>query len=627
MIKHILRPLGAMGAALGIFAIASCSDVYTGGDVDETTASFGAAETTITQGSSSYDGSLAFAAKVNSVSNIDKTAADSTVTVTFTNYSKLSEASVADAVSFWNLADNATYSGGYPTRTSKLSSSVLNCVVNYGWSNSVTSQKTTSVTFSVDTSAVTNAKIAVLVDATKLKDARGNLVLNGDGNEKAGEETDSIVKYVGITETADGSTPETLSFISGENFAPAPNPSLSVYSLSETSTAGVYKASVYGGYPDYTGGSAETKYNDGLAQYLNDMYSVQYLEPNSTEWKTDTAFSFAYDGETHYYTAKTSAYATGTKYRLVTKTPAKENSFTESANSEILYGHPAFKSYRQKAFTAYSTAKTVNDDPTDAYILSVSEEKTASYIYESTVSDEQKALFDVEKEGDTSWTITLKKDGTSDNNQLEFATTDGFLATVYKDGTLTPVDISVIKINSKSVLLSLRNSAFSGAVYFWVGSGTTLKQNYTNDGQVKFGYPATGSGSVTDGYVQIDSIILGYDVYDTASSTDIGDYRIVYIGSDDIQYFPVVLEKGKAYRVEIFDGYSKSSNLTDAGYSPACDAMFYLYNSSKAQITSGDSGFYISASQISDGGIYYIGVKPYSNGNTGYAAFHIYRTN
>lgn len=667
MKKYILRPLGTALATFGIFAFAACSDVYTGGDVSASGSGVSGSEAAITQGASSYNGSLSYSASVSfdngssyseGSATISKAASDSTVTMKIYSYTRLNEDSVANAFSFWSLSDNTTYNKGAPVRSTQLASSVNDYSVSLSSSTSATSKNvTTTVEFTVNTSSVTTSKIAVLVDATKLKDLSGNAVLNNDSNEKAGEETDNLVYYISVSEKADGSTTTALNHYTyyTEKFASTsvsgwsiPS-SLSEVEDSDGNPTGAYQAKVSASYYDYTSGSIESKYAENLASYYNAIYSVQYRENSSGAWKTDSAFSFAYDGTEkladgtsnptyRYYVATTSKYAYGTQFRLVTKTPKKSDSYSETANSTILYGHPAYASYRNSSFTKYGDVETVDSlvyTASPEYILSVSSAFAAGAYEADDFADAQSAIVDVDEEFTGVYSISLGTDDTADDNQLEFGSTDGFLVT---DPNGNKLDFTLTSIDSSTVLISLKNKNCTDAVFIWAGEGTTLKKNYTNASQVKFGTPKVGNGKATDGYARI--AIKNVVEVGSASSSDIGDYTVTYVSwSDDtVQYFPVYLEKGKTYKVEIASGYSTTSTPSPATITDGSkNYRVRMYNAEKSLPSYG--GYYLNYYSYSDNptgftyapsseGIYYIGVSPYYTGSSsygsGYVGFHIY---
>ena len=596
-------------------------------------------------------------------------AADSTVSVVIKSYTRLNEESVKNGLSFWSLADNETYKYAAPVRKSQLSATALDYSVNVTSSFVTTRNVTTTIEFQVNTASVETSAIALLIDATKIKDLSGNFVFNDDDNEKAGEETDCIVKYITVSYKADGTTATTALNHSSyylENFSPKlPYSALSIDSSSSSwvedssgKKTGAYKfVTYYADWSDYSSGTYETKYASDLASYLNKMYSVQYKEAGSSEWKADSAASFAYDstekltdGTTanptyRHYVATTTAYSYGTQFRLVTKRLAKSDAPSESASSKVLYGHDAYGSYFNKARTTYGAAKTVDFltyTSSPEYILSVSDAFSADEFYSDDFEDAQRGILSVESVTDTSWTVELDTDGTSDNNQLEFGSTDGFLVL---DQSGNKLESTVTSINSSTVLITLKNKAFVGQANIYVGSGTTLKQNYVNASQVKFGYPTLGDkNDLSDGYTKVDSFVMNaLVVEDTTSSSDIDDYTVTYVSYADstVQFFPVYLEAGKSYKVEIASGLSANTvNLENNGYSPAGKAYYVrLYNPSKSSSlnygyaygTNGYNytGFTAYSSIVSESGIYYVAVERYRSYSSyssydGYVGFHVY---
>ena len=437
--KHILRPLaGTAAAALLGFSLAACSGVYTGGDADGSTVSLTANEAAVTE-SRNADGTPSKAASFSFENGsqdgvgsctIDKAASDSTVTVKIYSYTRLDAESVAAAFSFYALSENnigtaASPTYAYPKRTTQLSSSVLDYGESFS-SYSATSTGTTTVIFKVDTSAVENNRIALFVDATKLKDARGNFVLNNDENETAGEETDNQVQYITIGAKADGNAPTVLVFNYTENFAWPFSPSLTLNEPTSTNigstwqyvtdtngkATGAYRLAIDGKDSAATtvakasNASAAAVYNTTLADKLNAIYSIEYKAPTSSDWVTDTAFKFAYDSTEklsdgssnptyRYYVATTSAYEYGTQFRLVTKTPAKGDAanVADTTNAPKLYGHDAYFSYRKEAYTSYSDPVTSTVLTKSSYIVSQSSAFSAAKYDVDDFEEAQTALF------------------------------------------------------------------------------------------------------------------------------------------------------------------------------------------------------------------------------------------
>ena len=137
-----------------------------------------------------------------SPTSITIAAEDTEFTVTFYScYYELDKDSVEKAVTFYNLKNNSKNNYFAPEYDGALTKTLIHVTEPSSYRGDV------EFLYRVDTSIVQNNKIELVVDATKLKYKNGSAVLNRDGNLKAGELTDTYVKYITVSAKADGSTP------------------------------------------------------------------------------------------------------------------------------------------------------------------------------------------------------------------------------------------------------------------------------------------------------------------------------------------------------------------------------------------------------------------------------------
>ena len=550
--KSILRPLcgAALVAAAALFA--GCSDVYTGGDADSTTVSFAGAEAKYTD--EITDGSLEYSASVSVYRDeIDQAATDSPVTLTFYAQTRLDEESIKAAVAFYTLTKNEISVGtgkiyAYPTRTEQLPSSLL----VYGEPSVSDSFVLGTARFSVDTSTVTNGLIAVVVDATKLKDKRGNFVRNGDENETAGEDSDSWIWYIRVSKDKNGDyiTPDKQLQLYGyyERFA-----------LQYTDWDDLEKLKVFSDlnyengkltlwinapYNDYI---LDTKlhYREDLAATLKNIYSVQIKAAGETSWGAEQPLTFAYESDSKRYVTTTPQIPVGAKFRIVIKTITKD-ALPADTNAEKIYGHAAYASYKKNSYTDYydfGYGVDYSDFPyyfttEPSYIVhkATYSDKFAAgnYSYEN-ITSAQRSFFDKwERIGKTKWLVSLEEEieyGSSNDDDKplyvypRFDKIDGFKVVLNKDSgeSYTELNATITKIDNRTVLIELPSyynpSKAGGTIELWVGSGTTITGNTLHPTQKTFGSFVDVSKGVVSGYVKITDL----STYDTSGSIGSND--------------------------------------------------------------------------------------------------------
>lgn len=488
--------LTAMSTLLVLFA--GCNNVFTGSNFTAQTADFSEAES-FTTGTSSLDPKTALSATFTlSTKTIDIASYSSQVKLELKSYTQLDENSIAEAFKFYTLEDNSTFKKGAPIRTTQLSSSVKDVITSINSGVATTKNVTTTVRFTVDTSSVETSAIALLADATVLKDKKGSLILNADKNDTCGEATDSSVEYINVISKADmtSTTPLNKSYYYKESFCPTyPVDAITkTPSLSLENNAAIKVTTKEASYDDFSTGKAETRAATELASTLATIYSIQVIKPGNSTW-TDVSLSFAYDNKSNKYVATTSQMEVGTRYRLVTKTPARSSALKEDKSSIICYGHEAYSSYDTSARTTYGTTETVEVySKSPSYIISTNTFAEGEYNY-TNITNVQKNLFTV-----------------SGSNGLYFITYNNSIL----EGKLSTIDFIVTDTNytklssiatldeNNTVTLQLENKYYTGDVYILVGTGTTITQNLVNSTQKTFGIYKDVNYGDASGYIKIN---------------------------------------------------------------------------------------------------------------------------
>lgn len=541
--KSILRPLcgAALVAAAALFA--GCSDVYTGGDADSTTVSFAGAEAKYTD--EITDGSLEYSASVSVYGEeIDQAATDSTVTLTFYAQTRLDEESIKAAVAFYTLTKNEISVGtgkiyAYPTRTEQLPSSLL----VYGEPDIYSGSVTGKARFRVDTSKVDNGLIAVMVDATKLKDKRGNFVLNDDGNETAGEESDSWIGYIRVENdkngdyiTSDKRLQYGYNYNYKEDFAPQYTYWDDFDELKDFSNLD-YKNGKLTLWIDAPGNgyildATKFYYREDLAATLKNIYSVQVKAAGETSWGAEQPLTFAYESDEKQYVTTTPQIPVGAKFRIVIKTITKD-ALPADTNAEKLYGHAAYASYKKNSYTDYydfGYGVDYGDFPyyfttEPSYIVQEADDPdkfAADYYSYRNITSAQRSFFDKwERIGKNKWLVSLEEEieyGSSNDGDKplyvypRFESIAGFKVVLNKDSgeSYTELNATITEINKRTVLIELPSyynpSEAGGTIELWVGSDTTITGNTLHPTQKTFGSFADVSKGVVSGYVKITDL-------------------------------------------------------------------------------------------------------------------------
>lgn len=457
------------------------------------------------------------------VNNFDTANKKAELTVVIISQGKLDEKSIDKAVDVYTLNDAADDSfanvrgSALPKTLRKIDVSEYENGTNsdYGqWFNDAACVETV-IEYYVDTSSVTKKAVAFVVDATKLKEKTGALILNGDRNEKCGEASDSYIDYFGITSKADGSPADALKGSRPENFCPSSpffdlSCSLDEFEVSDGKRTGalIYKVDVTS-QGLYKSSSSSYIYPDTFAAALGKMYAIRTLPMGAQKW-TETPLSFTYDAGSHSYQAKSPVLEYGTKYSLVTK----ENNALEWTAAKDWFGHVPRLAYTKNK-TSYEDPDTwtyLKESP--AYILGTP--SNGDYDTEMSYTSAEHAPSSFESTQEDVFSVTpgtglFKIDiatGYKTNN-IRFASYDGFVITDDKLNivkTKAPVVYEEDETGVYSILLELENKNLGLNGYkLWVGEKTTIKANKYYPGQLKFGCPAIEEADRLTGYILIEN--------------------------------------------------------------------------------------------------------------------------
>ena len=194
----------------------------------------------------------------------------------------------------------------------------------------------TTIKYDVNTEDVTTNRIALIVDATKLKDVFGNFVLNRDGNYKAGQESDSWIKYIWVNRKSDGTSTTGLSGLHDENFC-------YVFVPFDTNTLAASVDSATGKLSFTMDAEAKneagTEYDDALASTLHEYFTLRTISLQETAYK-DVPLTWTYEAG-QYKATTADALSYGTKYSLV----QVMKPYTAPEWIAKVYGHPGFTDF------------------------------------------------------------------------------------------------------------------------------------------------------------------------------------------------------------------------------------------------------------------------------------------
>ena len=469
-------------------------------------------------------------------STVDKASKKTIFYVTIVSLGKLDEKSIEAAMDLYPLTGNtvdrnfAPVRGtAFPKKVKLISTDVEVYDPNdpsnttyYGTINAVW----TGVEFEVDLSTVENSKIAFVVDATKLKEKTGRLVMNGDGNNKCGEESDSYIRYFNVTKKADDSVTTAIDpWYYSEKFNPVwnfPDSDSGPETDSEGKPTGAIKFEFEA--PRYSKYDGSYLYIEDLAADLSKFIILRTLPIGASKW-TETPVTFTYNSTDHKYEGKTAVIQYGTKYDLLVDKGASNG--IEAKAAKDVFGHTPKNDYdKGKKLLEFGMSgsvpywKYLTDEP--GWILDTpdnSESATAQdYVAGSVDLDDfysaQRSVLDWYQLDNYRVMIYL------DDDDLHFNTYDDFKITDSKGNILKTkapqvydedddgegedgVQRIILELENKNYKLDL-NRVNGNCNNLFVGEKVTIKGNKAHPNQLKFGTPKIEQEDTLTGYTLIN---------------------------------------------------------------------------------------------------------------------------
>ncbi len=481
---------------------------------------------------------VAYSATVNVEANganpnvIDQASTKNSFRVIISNYNgtttKVNVDSAKKAVKVYKLKENTDNSDYYPMHDGELPVTFV---------SEIEGSKGIDLTllFDVDTSEITTNKIAVIVDATVLKDQQGKYILNEDQNTKAGQASDSIIRYLTVTNKADGTAATNLPNLDYEDFAPWYSPI--DYDHIPNPVSDVDKATWTFELPvNNIAGPEDTSpvYDKSLASALNSGYILRIKDPESNkyeektmswEWK-DTLDNTGLPG----YTATSSEIKPGSKISIIMT--AMECNIP--AWYEKVYGHPALLYYRNNNNNAvrYEKGTKIYMDVFNSYIFasepsyivndfSASEQTWANGEYDADdIEAAQQSFFETVSYNSTYNRFEVEFNSAVTAKEIEFASYNDFIiaSNVDPDDSSNNVDWYKIDCTVKSInkadgkfwklVIEPKNKTLNNTIKnnltLFVGNGTTLNKNTGYGKQTQFGMYKDASKGVISGYVALN---------------------------------------------------------------------------------------------------------------------------
>lgn len=476
---------------------------------------------------------------------IDKASKNTQIEVVIDSPYELDMTTIDAAVSFYKLKDNTDNAAYYPMHDGDALKKELLYSDSFAYSSGKCNVATT-FTFIVNTEDVTTNYIAVIVDATKLKDTLGNFVLNLDKNYKAGEESDSFIDYIGVTADKDG-TPITSNLtalsapdpddIIKEDFRAEYNPvnPLGITVTSNSEDASKKDIFIPAGAPVTIDPSPG--FDKSLADTMKASFKLRTTGLDKTSENVDLDWGWI-DSPKPGYKATTPELAYGTTFTVVMTMPE----ITAPDWYSKVYGHPGFTTQYEKGATMDLddliqgtpnqsqlpvTTDYLKTEP-DGFIVSNfgdSDNSTwsAGITSIATITGYQKALLNVSRSSiQTSvkdsnsihnyyyykWEISPK---TTFANPVVLDAYDDFIVVKYDSSTGAYDKVEIEKevvTNSdgtlRTIYITTKYPVSGAGLNLWVGSGTTLKENKAYTNQKKFGtFFKDASKGDASGYVQL----------------------------------------------------------------------------------------------------------------------------
>ena len=457
--------------------------------------------------------------------SLDSAQKNSDVSLSVYTMTKLDKESLDSAVTFYSLKTNTDNELFYPMHDAVLEKSLVTVSERSSdpENDPIGSEGVaTSISYEINAESVTTDKIAVVVDATKLRDVSGNLPLNLNNNKVFGEAADSFVSYISVYEKNDGTATDSLGSYYQEEFNHVYTPVQVLRSLSITqnsSDGSCYDILIPAtGVPNESG---SVVYDETLSDTLKRCAKIRVALPESAVAE-DQSLEWIYDSSTHVYKATTGSLPYGTKIPgLVFEIPE----ISVPQNLEKVYGHPAValteilsvgSKYLQEPYSS-TTLNFIKDEPefiVSDYSDPADSAWTSGTFYEYDIQLAQDSLLSVSYSTKAAEERTYGGGLHSVGNYYTFevSTMLGATLSTYEDFILTDSynrKIESVKSFVKNADGSLRTVYIatkmpcSSQPKLWVGSGTTLSQNAAHPRQLKFGTFKNVSKGDVSGYVNL----------------------------------------------------------------------------------------------------------------------------
>ncbi len=488
-------------------------------DIDGTNANYEEKKQEITDNLGTVDAAWTGYVALNSGYTIDRAGKQSHISIVIDSANKLDMTTVDSAITIYKLKDNTDNANYYLMHDGELVKSLVSTnsegkKLNYNPNNyddngdPIYEQGIrTYLNYDVDTESVTTDTIAVIVDATKLKDVFGNLVLNLDENYRAGQESDSWIRYISVSRDKDGNSTTALSGVD-ENFRYPFMP------IDPTSISGIMDnatGKVTFTIDALTVNEAGDAYDETLAPTMKQSFVLRTKGLEEAAYK-DVALDWAY--EAGQYKATTEVLPYGTQYSLV----EIMTSFTSPEWITKVYGHPAFTDFypagaKEEIDSGESDVITEQPDyiiDNPAHPANSGDSWTVGPYDEDDVIDYQNGLLHVARSstGNSKWIS-----GYYDNQGIyhsghyeyyyyykwEITPETGVKLKTYDDFIVVgdnynklETEISYVKNSDdtiRTIYINLKNVVNGYTPTLWVGSGTILEENTAYPKQVKFGTP------------------------------------------------------------------------------------------------------------------------------------------
>ena len=468
-----------------------------------------------------YASNTSDSASISYTSSVTVTSADleanrklNEVVVDFTSEFAINEETLS-AVSFLGLTNVAD---GYATEKALTAT-----LVKVTSTEKASSLLQTTAYYSVDLSSYNNDTVAIRVNAATLKDVYDNAVLNGNGNEIAGEDTDGFVTTESVNQNANGDAfAET---ISSPVKAYAPKITLTIAKAAKinavTSNIDGIEFTV-----DPWDLNLKGDVNKDSAAKLNSIYKLQIVTPGENSW-TDKAFNFAWDETAgkYAYLVPVSDLLPGTKYRVVKTNDPAMTLKEYDVEAKVTYG--SVVTYEE--VTGLTGVSNIYDTDTKTIVSTTAYTISADLATPNTPDEVQKGLlaspvtrkalsingygarFEIE------FDFTALSDGINPVGIVSGADSD-FIVTTNATYGYKKVDceVAVVQGNTAGVTKIVVTTKtpdpkdkkainyLASDLLVWVGPNVKISSNAKNPAQVYFGTAKDAVKGAASGYVQLN---------------------------------------------------------------------------------------------------------------------------